>query len=29
MIVITTTGADEWSFGNGAAQMLPPDHAHT
>jgi hypothetical protein len=25
MIVITTTGADEWSFGDGAAQMV--EHA--
>jgi phenylpyruvate tautomerase PptA (4-oxalocrotonate tautomerase family) len=25
MIVITTTGADEWSFGDGAAQMVPAD----
>ena len=23
MIVITTTGVDEWSFGNGEAQMVP------
>ena len=23
MIVVTTTGVDEWSFGNGEAQMVP------
>jgi hypothetical protein len=28
MIVITTTAADEWSFGNGLAQMVPADHEH-
>jgi hypothetical protein len=28
MIVITTTGADEWSFGNGIAQMIPAYHEH-